>query len=143
MGEIVNDKDLTIRTSIIGPELNKDGIGLFHWFMQQKEQVSGYSQAFWSGITTIELAKVINQAILQDLKGLIIISNKNKIDKLSLLNIFNKVFRNDSLFILENPNYKVDKSMCSSRKDFVYNVPSYEEMIVEMKEWITKWKYNY
>jgi dTDP-4-dehydrorhamnose reductase len=34
LGEIKNDKDLTLRMSIIGPEL-KAGSGLFHWFMQQ------------------------------------------------------------------------------------------------------------
>ena len=143
MGEIENEKDLTIRTSIIGPELNNKGIGLFHWFMQQKEGVNGYSHAFWSGITTIELAKVIHQAILQDIKGLIIVAGKNKIDKYSLLKLFNKIFRNNSLIVSENSNYKVDKSMKSLRTDFDYNVPSYEEMVLEMKQWIEANNYDY
>jgi dTDP-4-dehydrorhamnose reductase len=143
MGEIENEKDLTIRTSIIGPELNNNGIGLFHWFMKQREGVNGYSQAFWSGITTIELAKVIHQAILQDIKGLIIVAGKNKIDKYSLLKLFNKVFRNDSLIVSENSKYKVDKSMQSLRSDFDYSVPFYEEMILEMKQWIEANNYDY
>ncbi|MFB9077360.1 sugar nucleotide-binding protein [Flavobacterium procerum] len=143
LGEIVNDKDLTIRTSIIGPELNREGIGLFHWFMQQKNEVNGYSQAFWSGITTVELAKVIHQSILQNITGLIIISGTNKIDKFSLLKIFNKVFKNNSLTILENANYKVDKSMESSRNDFIYEVLPYEEMILEMKQWVDSGNYDY
>lgn len=143
IGEIENEKDLTIRTSIIGPELNSNGIGLFHWFMQQKEAVNGYSHAFWSGITTIELAKVIHQAILQDIKGLIIVAGKNKIDKYSLLKLFNKIFRNDSLIISENSKFKVDKSMKSLRTDFDYSVPSYEEMILEMKHWIDVNSYEY
>lgn len=143
MGEIENEKDLTIRTSIIGPELNNNGIGLFHWFMKQKESVNGYSQAFWSGITTIELAKVIHQAILQDIKGLIIVAGKNKIDKYSLLKLFNKIFKNDSLIVSENSKYKVDKSMQSLRTDFDYSVPSYEKMILEMKQWIDVNNYDY
>jgi dTDP-4-dehydrorhamnose reductase len=143
LGEVKNQKDLTIRTSIIGPELNKEGIGLFHWFMQQKDQVYGYSKAFWSGITTIELAKVINQAIIQNSTGLIIVSGENKIDKYSLLKLFNKIFRNERLIILENSDYKVDKSMRSIRKDFNYKMPSYEEMILEMKNWIEFNNYNY
>jgi dTDP-4-dehydrorhamnose reductase len=143
MGEIVNEKDLTLRTSIIGPELNKEGIGLFHWFMQQKVLVNGYSYAFWSGITTIELAKVIHQAILQDIKGLIIVAGKTKIDKFSLLKLFNTIFRNGALVINENANYKVDKSMYSSRSDFDYQVPSYENMILEMKGWIDQNDYDY
>ena len=39
LGEVVNEKDLTIRTSIIGPELKKNGEGLFHWFMNQHEWI--------------------------------------------------------------------------------------------------------
>mgnify|MGYP000220758844 CR=1 FL=1 len=136
MGELINEKDLTIRTSIIGPELNKEGIGLFHWFMQQNDTISGYSQAFWSGITTIELARVIHQTILQDIKGLLIVAGNPKIDKFSLLKLFNTIFRNEALIISENSNYKVDKSMYSSRNDFNYSVPSYEKMIQEMKVWI-------
>ncbi|MGV1012105.1 MAG: dTDP-4-dehydrorhamnose reductase family protein [Flavobacterium sp.] len=143
IGEIINEKDLTIRTSIIGPEQNKNGIGLFHWFMQQKEEVNGYSYAFWSGITTIELAKVIHQAILQDIKGLMIVAGKNKIDKYTLLKLFNTIFRNDSLSVIENSKYRVDKSMISIRTDFNYKVPSYEEMIVEMKNWIESNSYCY
>ena len=143
LGEVINQKDLTIRTSIIGPELNKEGIGLFHWFMQQKDQVYGYSKAFWSGITTIELAKVIHQTILQNSTGLIIVSGENKIDKYSLLKLFNKIFRNEELIILENSDYKVDKSMRSLRTDFNYKMPSYEEMILEMKNWIEINNYNY
>lgn len=143
LGEITNEKDLTIRTSIIGPELNKNGIGLFHWFMNQKNEIQGYSQAFWSGITTIELAKVIDQALVQDIKGLITVAGENKIDKFSLLKIFNKIFRNNSLIVLENANYKVDKSMRSIRNDFNYKVPSYEEMIVDMKQWVDNFGYHY
>lgn len=143
MGEIVNEKDLTIRTSIIGPELNKNGIGLFHWFMQQKGLINGYSHAFWSGITTIELAKVIHQAILQDIKGLLIVAGISKIDKFSLLKLFNTIFKNDALTITENASYKVDKSMCSSRSDFDYQVPSYEDMVFEMKGWIDGNDYDY
>lgn len=143
LGEINNDKDLTIRTSIIGPELNAEGIGLFHWFMQQKIEVSGYSRAFWSGITTIELARVIHQAIQQNLAGLIVVAGETKIDKFSLLQLFNTFFRNDSLIVIENSNYKIDKSMYSSRNDFDYKVPSYEEMIAEMKNWIDSNSYSY
>ena len=39
LGEIINNKDLTLRTSIIGPELKRNGEGLFHWFMQQAGKI--------------------------------------------------------------------------------------------------------
>lgn len=143
MGELTNDKDLTIRTSIIGPELNNEGIGLFHWFMQQNDIVSGYSHAYWSGITTVELSKVIHQTIQQEIKGLLIVAGNPKIDKYSLLKLFNSIFRNNSLTVTENINYKVDKSMYSSRNDFRYSIPAYEIMILEMKDWIETHKAYY
>lgn len=139
LGEVDNEKDLTIRTSIIGPELNKNGIGLFHWFMSQPEnaQLKGYSQAYWSGITTIELAKVIDEVLSsQNASGLVQVAGKEKIDKYNLLKLFNEVFRNNTVAIDSDDSYRIDKSLVSSREDFKYKVPSYKEMLLEMKEWI-------
>ena len=136
---------MTIRTSILGPEINKNGIGLFHWFMNQTGQINGYSNAYWSGITTIELAKAINQIILQDLTGLIILAASPKIDKYNLLNLLNLQFRNGSIKINSDSKYKVDKSMLSIRSDFNYEIPTYETMILEMRDWIKNNEtiYNY
>lgn len=144
LGEIENNKDLTIRTSIIGPEINTKGIGLFHWFMQQdtSEILKGFSQAYWSGITTLELAKVIHWAIENNVTGLKQIA-REKIDKYSLLKIFNTVFRNGSMEIVSNDSYKVDKSLISNREDFIYKVPDYEVMLNDMKKWILENDYNY
>lgn len=146
LGELNNNKDLTIRTSIIGPELNKNGIGLFHWFMSQTKEshLKGYSQAFWSGITTVELANVIIEAINENVSGLKQIAPKEKIDKYSLLLLFNEIFRNNELQISANNEYKVDKSLVSIRADFAYPVPTYREMLLDMKEWILEEKkYSY
>lgn len=138
LGEIVNDKDVTIRTSIIGPEINKNGIGLFHWFMSQSINVElkGYSQAFWSGITTIELVKVIKWVIEDNVFGLKQIAPNNKINKYDLLNLFNEIFRDNNIHIIEDSHYKVDKSLVSINTDFIYNVPDYKIMLLEMKRWI-------
>ena len=46
-------------------KLKDNGIGLFHWFMNQNKQIFGFDKAYWSGVTTIELAKGINKAIEQ------------------------------------------------------------------------------
>lgn len=146
LGEIVNDKDLTIRTSIIGPELNENGIGLFHWFMSQPDdsQLKGYSQAFWSGITTIELAKVVKWVIEENVVGLKQIAPHHKINKFDLLQLFNEIFRENKLTIIEDDHYKVDKSLLSIVTKYTYNVPEYREMLIEMKEWIKSKKiYKY
>ncbi len=139
LGEIDNAKDLTLRTSIIGPELNRNGIGLFHWFMSQPEanSLKGFSEAYWSGITTVELAKVIDEIVdNQHLTGLLQVAPENKIDKYSLLKLFNSIYRNNAMIIKPDKSYYVDKSLKSVRTDFEYQVPDYESMLLEMKEWV-------
>lgn len=136
LGEIENSKDLTFRTSIIGPELKKDGIGLFHWFMNQNQLISGFTKAFWTGVTTLELAKAIDYAIISDLRGLYHLVYPQKISKYDLLKTFNNYFRINTIDIQKNDVYSVDKSLINTREDFDFKVSSYENMISEMKDWI-------
>ncbi|MEN5086573.1 SDR family oxidoreductase [Sphingobacterium faecium] len=138
LGEVINNKDVTVRTSIIGPELNSQGIGLFHWFMTQPKEVTlkGFSKAYWSGITTLELAKVIEHIIEQNIVGLIQVAPTQKIDKYQLVQLFNGIYRNNEITIDEYDGYQVDKSLISLRKDFAYKAPSYEEMLIDQKDWM-------
>ena len=136
LGEVVNSKDLTFRTSIVGPELKQNGIGLFHWFMNQTDEIFGFTEAYWSGVTTIELAKGINEAIQQDLSGLYHFVNNSKISKYNLVKEFNTVFKDGKTMITKKTDYKVYKSLISTRTDFDYTVPSYKKMVLEMKEWM-------
>ena len=135
LGELDNTKDLTFRTSIIGPELNTNGIGLFHWFANQTGTINGYTNAYWTGITTIELLNAVKTAITENLTGLYHLVNVSKISKYNLLNIFNEVFHKN-INICPYKGYIVDKSLINTRIDFSFKVKSYEEMISEMKDWI-------
>ena len=143
LGEVVNSKDLTFRTSIVGPELKHNGIGLFHWFMNQNNDVFGFSNAYWSGVTTIELAKGINEAIKQGLTGLYHFVNGSKISKFHLLKEFNSNFRDGGINIISKSDYKVDKSLINTRNDFNYTITSYQIMIKEMKNWILDYRNLY
>lgn len=135
LGEIQNDKDLTIRTSIIGPELKTNGEGLFHWFMHQTGKVNGFKTAIWGGVTTLELAKAIDAAIVQQKTGLIQLSNGKGITKYDLLNLFKNIWHRDDIEILPFDGNGVDKSIAKSEK-FFYEVPGYEEMLLEQYEWM-------
>lgn len=135
LGELNNKKDLTFRTSIIGPELNINGIGLFHWFFNQKNEIKGYTNVFWTGITTLELLKAIKSSIDQDLKGIFHLVNNEKISKYQLLEIMNNEF-DRGLDIKLDGTYVVDKSLINTRTDFKFNVGTYKSMIHEMKLWI-------
>lgn len=138
LGEISNNKDLTIRTSIIGPDLNVHGTGLFNWFINQNGKISGYSNAYWSGVTTIELAKFISDLLMNNnlLTGVIHLTNNSKISKYELLLMIKKVFNLNNIKIEKYSDYKVDKSFVNTRRDFDFCVPPYETMIEEMKYWI-------
>lgn len=136
LGEIDNSKDLTIRTSIIGPDLNKKGIGLFNWFMQQENSIEGYKEVYWSGVTTYHLAKAIKNTLNNDISGIYHLVNNDKINKLNLLKLFNQTFKKNPINITENTHQKSDKSLRNTRKEILLNVPSYKEMMSELKGWI-------
>lgn len=138
IGELINEKDLTIRTSIIGPDLNSNGIGLFQWLLKQKGLIDGYTAAFWSGITTIELTRVIIELMNRPTLpvGLIHLTNNVKISKYSLLKIIKDIFNLKQVEIVESGIYEVDKSLLNTREDLDLEIPSYQEMILSMKEWM-------
>jgi dTDP-4-dehydrorhamnose reductase len=137
LGEINNNKDLTVRTSIIGPELKHNGTGLFHWFMKQNATVIGYSKVIWSGVTTLQLGKCLDIMIENELCGLYNLTSKVSISKYELLKIVNSVFDKNILIESSGQNEN-DKSLISIRKDFSVKLPAYTEMISELKDWMIK-----
>lgn len=143
LGEVSYDHHLTLRTSIIGPELKTSGIGLFDWFMKQTGPIKGYAGVFWTGVTTIELAKAVESAMTQDLTGLYHLVNGSKISKYELLQIIGKEFSRESVIIEKYDDYHSDKSLINSRSDFNFQIPSYEDMIREMKGWMLENKELY
>ena len=135
LGEVINDKDLTIRTSIIGPEIKTNGTGLLDWFFKQQDPVNGYTQAFWSGVTTLELAKATVAFIEQDITGLYQLCLKKKISKFELLMLLRDVW-NKPLEVTPFDDYKADKSLVCTRSDFKYPMSGIKEMLIEIKQWI-------
>ena len=143
LGEVNDDKNLTFRNSIIGPDINENGIGLFHWFMQQNGSINGFTKAIWTGVTTLTLAKAMECAIRTDLSGLYNLVNNDSINKYDLLCLFNQYFRNNELTIKQSDKLVLDKTLLCKRTDFDIVVPSYEQMIIEMKEWVNNHKEIY
>ncbi len=136
VGEIVNDKDITIRTSIIGPDMRPEGIGLFNWFMKSRGTIHGYTRVFWNGVTTLELAKLVEALLDSDTCGLVHFTNRNKISKHQLLTILKQQFNRSDIKIEEFDGIVSDKSLINTREDFAYPVPDYDEMIGKLKEWV-------
>lgn len=143
LGELDNDKDLTFRNSIIGPDLEMNGIGLFNWFMKQNQKINGYNKVYWTGVTTLTLAKAIENAIQSDLTGVYHLVNNKKISKYNLLKSFNEHFKNNRINIDKVNKPVSDKSLINTRKGFNFKVPDYNIMIKEMKSWIDNHKELY
>jgi len=134
MGEVTESPHITLRTSVVGPEIKK-GEELFHWFMLQEGKIKGFTKSFWSGVTTLELAKAVEWAIDKDIQGLYHITNGVPINKYELLMLFKKHTKKQ--IEIESVEGKVtNKSFLDTRKDVNYAVPSYEEMIREMVDGI-------
>ena len=142
IGEVISDKHLTIRTSVVGPELKSDGEELFHWFMTQSGSIAGYTRVIWSGVTTLELAKAVLWSIENKITGLYHITNNDSICKYDLLKLFKK-YTGKEIDILPIDGNGVDKSFIDTRKLFDYKIPSYEQMVVEMTNLIRSNKVLY
>lgn len=140
IGEINDEKNLTFRNSIVGPDCNEKGIGLFNWFMKQNGPINGFTGAIWTGVTTLTLAKAMEQAIKDNLTGLYNLVNNESINKFELCGLFNKYFRNGKIVINPSDRLQLDKSLRHRRTDFSFVVPSYEQQIKEMADWVNAHK---
>ena len=136
LGEIEDDKNITFRNSIVGPDINKNGIGLLNWFMQQHGEVFGYTGAMWTGQTTLQLAKCMEVAAKEKVHGLFNAVPETSISKCDLLGLFNKYIRKEKLIINPVDKMAADKSLKRTRWDFSYKIPDYETMVAELADWM-------
>ncbi len=143
LGELNNGKDLTLRQSIVGPDINKNGIGLLNWFMQQQEKVAGYKSVQWTGQTTLQLAKTMEMAANERVAGLYNMVPDTSISKYDLLCLFNRYIRKCCITIEPDYNVISDKSLKRTCWDFSYKIPNYETMIVELADWMRQHKEFY
>ncbi|MES1039918.1 dTDP-4-dehydrorhamnose reductase family protein [Peribacillus simplex] len=142
LGEIISEKHLTIRTSIIGPELKENGIGLFLWFMKQKGEIKGYEKVLWNGVTTLELAKALDTMIQKNITGLYHLGSDEKISKAALLTLIQEIFKKTDVEIIPDSFINLDRTIKNTRNDFQYKMPTYEEMLVELRDWMKKKEEN-
>ena len=143
LGELNDEKNLTIRTSIVGPDINENGIGLLNWFLKQKDSVSGYKKAIWTGQTTLQLAKTIENACSQNIYGLYNMVPSASISKYDLLQLFNQYIKKQKIEIIPNDSYSIDKSLIRTNFNFKYEIPDYLTMVKELAQWMNKHKSLY
>jgi dTDP-4-dehydrorhamnose reductase len=104
--------------------------------MKQSGVIKGYTQAIWSGVTTLELAKFIHYFIQNaTVSGIIHLTNNQPISKYQLLQHIKEVYQLDHISIEPSDNYHSNKSFINTRKLVDYTVPDYKTMIEELKNW--------
>ncbi len=114
LGEVAYKHCLTLRTSIIGHELQGHH-GILEWFLSQSGTARGYTQAIFSGFPTIELARIISDYVLPrpELSGLCQVSS-DPISKFDLLRIIADRYKKN--IVLEPSEVPViDRSLDSGR----------------------------
>lgn len=133
LGELLEPDTITLRTSIIGRELQGHH-SLVDWFLHSEGEVKGFSNAVFSGLTTHELARVIGNVICSwpKLSGLWHVSAA-PIDKFRLLELLNRVYEK-GLVVREDPTFQIDRSLDSSRftEATGYGAPDWPAMIQTM-----------
>jgi NAD-dependent epimerase/dehydratase len=137
MGELTDNKNLTLRNSIVGPDIKASGIGLLNWFMQQPgPSVNGFTRTIWTGQTTLQLAKAMEQAAKQRANGLINAVPAESITKYELLKLFNRHLRGNALEIIPVDGVTADKSLIRTNFEFDYQIPDYETMVSDLADWM-------
>jgi dTDP-4-dehydrorhamnose reductase len=136
LGEVIGNKHLTIRTSIVGPEIRTHGIGLLHWFMQQRGEVNGYTHVLWNGVTTLQLAKAVDDMLQDNVTGLIHLASHGKISKHDLLLLFQEIFEKNDVTVVPDDTPILDRTLKSIRTDYRNQVPDYREMLLELRSWM-------
>ena len=138
MGEVNNDKDVTFRMSIIGPEIKSNGTGLFNWILKNtNKEIDGWNNALWNGITTLELAKCIDKHMSNPIiTGVYhLVNNDNKINKFKLLTKINKIFVLKKIVNETSGPKDVNKILIDTRQLIDFDIPDYDKMLRELKLW--------
>ena len=139
LGEVDYPHCITLRTSIIGHELGSQH-GLVEWFLAQDSPVKGFTKAIFSGLPTIELARVIAEYVIpnENLSGLYHVSAE-PISKYDLLNLIAKQYGRD-IEIIPDGNMICDRSLNSElfRNLTGYYPPDWSELIRIMHtDWLS------
>ena len=144
LGEVTGKNSLTIRKSTIGLELSNKH-GLIEWFLNQRDTVQGYSNAIYSGFTSLCLASIVEEIISNypDLNGVLNIASK-PISKYDLLLNLRDRIDDFNVNILEDGKIKIDRSLNPDKFKRITSikVPTWDSMLNDLAEEINKRKYD-
>jgi dTDP-4-dehydrorhamnose reductase len=134
LGETSGEGALTVRTSLVGREVETKS-GLVEWFLAQRGgQVKGYRRAIFTGLTTERMCHIVVSLLrdLPELHGTIHVSS-DPISKYELLLLLREAYDID-VDILADDEVQVDRSLDSTRFRRLtgFIPPSWSEMVQEL-----------
>ena len=135
LGEVDDLQAVTLRTSIIGPEL-RSAHGLVSWFISQRECVKGFTRAIFSGLPTVELACVMRDFVIPrpDLHGVYHVSAA-PINKHELLLLIAGAYSME-IDVVPDDALVIDRSLDSTRFRRItgYDPPDWPQLVRAMHE---------
>jgi dTDP-4-dehydrorhamnose reductase len=135
LGEVDYPHAITLRTSIIGHELSSSH-GLVDWFLSQSGSVRGFAKAVFSGLPTVELARVIADFVIPNpqLHGLYHVS-ASAINKMDLLTLLGQIYGR-ATEIVPDEKLVIDRSLNSRRFQTItgYSPPPWRELVTMMRD---------
>jgi dTDP-4-dehydrorhamnose reductase len=137
LGEVSLSHCLTLRTSIIGLEIDHQK-SLIEWFLSQKGVIKGYDCAIFSGVTTKELSRIIQELIkprYHDLHGVWHVSSSD-ISKYQLLMRLADLLGKKDIHIVRDQEFKCNRGLNSTKfKNFTsIHVSSWDFMLDELAQ---------
>jgi dTDP-4-dehydrorhamnose reductase len=134
LGETDYPHAITLRTSIIGHESGRN-VSLIDWFLSQPgPRVSGYRRAIYTGLPTVELARVMRDLVIPNpaLNGLWHVSSQ-PINKFELLKLVGEIY-GKRIEIIPDDSVTIDRSLDGSRFNAAtgYSAPSWRELVSQM-----------
>ncbi len=134
LGEVGGPGCFTIRSSIIGPEINSY-LGLLEWFIAQRgKAVKGYNKALYTGFTTHAMSQIVLMLIekFPDLSGVWNIASPT-ISKYDILLLINEVL-NLGITVEQDAKFAIDRSLDGSRFETAtgFKPPPWRQMIEQL-----------
>lgn len=135
LGEVDYQHAITLRTSIVGHELSGHR-SLVNWFLAQQGSVKGFTRAIFSGMPTVELARIVCDFVLPrpQLHGLYHVA-AIPINKFDLLKLIAQTYKKD-IEIIPSDELVIDRSLNAERfkKATGYTPPEWPALVQGMYE---------
>lgn len=134
LGEVDDGEAVTLRLSVVGPEL-VGRRGLLEWFLAQQKTCHGHARSFFSGLTSTEIARAIHEFILPraSLTGIHHLAGP-RVSKFELLGHLAAGY-GKRIDLVPDDSVVIDRSLDGARfRDATgYDAPSWPVMIEQMR----------